>query len=78
MWTIPIRPEWIFLVVAILGVAVLYIKNQKVKRVMKAIQQAILDGKITMSEGWEILQTVIELGKDVYQEIQKKQTKKNK
>jgi len=78
MWTIPIRPEWIFLVVAILGVAVLYIKNQKVKRVMKAIQQAILDGKITMSEGWEILQTVIELGKDVYQEIQKKQAKKNK
>ena len=78
MWTIPIRPEWIFLVVAILGVAVLYIKNQKVKRVMKAIQQAILDGKITMSEGWEILQTVIELGKDVYQEIQKKQAEKNK
>jgi len=75
MITIPLDPAWILLIFAVLGVAILYVKDKKLKKILVVVKQAVADGKITAAEGWQIIEAVIEYGKDVYEEIQKKQKK---
>ena len=71
MWQIPLDPAWILLIVALLGVAVLFIKNRNLKKVMNITREAVADGYITTAEAWKILEAVIIYGKDVYEEIKR-------